>query len=84
MLGAAEAPPELVELERKRPLVERLQMRIFAAKPFWAIAATLLGALIAFVLLWLLVHIREWRLLRVSLYNVEHEYLAGIDSEPRR
>jgi hypothetical protein len=53
-----------------------------ASKTYWALFAMLIGALIGFVLLWIVVHVREARLLRVSLYNVEHEHLAGIDAEP--
>jgi hypothetical protein len=82
LLGTAEAPPELVELEQKQPASDRLRMRLAASKTWWAALAILLGALLAFVLLWILVHVRESRLLRVSLYNIEHEYLAGIDAEP--
>ena len=82
LLGTAEAPPELVELEQKQPASDRLRMRLAASKTWWAAISILLGALIAFVLLWILVHVRESRLLRISLYNVEHEYLAGIDADP--
>jgi hypothetical protein len=82
LLGTAEAPPELLELEQKQQPFDRLRMRLAASKSWWAALAILLGALIAFVLLWIVVHVRESRLLRVSLYNVEHEYLAGIDAEP--
>jgi hypothetical protein len=82
LLGTAEAPPELLELEQKQPAFDRLRMRLAASKTWWAVLAILLGASIAFVLLWIVVHVRESRLLRVSLYNVEHEYLAGIDAEP--
>ena len=82
LLGPAEAPPELVELERRRSFFERMRLRLVASKAWWALLALLLGVLVALVLLWILVHVREARLLRVSLYNVEHEYLAGIDRDP--
>ncbi|HUR82424.1 MAG TPA: tetratricopeptide repeat protein, partial [Thermoanaerobaculia bacterium] len=82
LLGTAEAPPELLELEQKRSLTDRLALRLTASKTFWATVAVLLGALIGFVLLWIAVHVRESRLMKVSLYNVEHEHLAGIDAEP--
>ncbi len=81
LLGSAEAPPELVELEKKLPLAGRVRLRLSASKTFWRMVAILLGALLAFVLLWIVVHVREWHLLRVSLYNIEHEHLAGIDAQ---
>lgn len=84
LLGGAEAPQELVELERQRGFFDRMRLRIVASKAYWALLAIVLGLLIWFVLLWILVHVREARLLRVSLYNVEHEYLAGIERDPRR
>jgi hypothetical protein len=83
LLGASEAPPELVQLERQRSFFDRMRLRVVASKTFWAIVAMLLAAFVWLVLLWIVVHIREARLLRVSLYNVEHEYLAGIDRDPR-
>ncbi|HEX2835631.1 MAG TPA: hypothetical protein VHW00_21640 [Thermoanaerobaculia bacterium] len=84
LLGGAEAPPELLQLERQRSFFDRLRLRIVASKAYWAFLAIVLGLSIWFVLLWILVHVREARLLRVSLYNVEHEYLAGIERDPRR
>lgn len=84
LLGSAEAPPELVQLERQRSWLDRLRLRLVASKLFWGVVAVLLGALLWLVLLWILAHLREWRLLRVSYYNVENEHLAGIDREPGR
>lgn len=82
LLGTSEAPPELVKLEGQRSWFDRLVVRMVASKVFWAVVAVLIGGLLWLVLLWILVHVREWGLLRVSFYNVEHEYLAGIDREP--
>jgi hypothetical protein len=84
LLGGADTPPELAQLERQRSFFDRLRLRVVASKTYWAIVATILGALLWFVLLWILVHVREARMLRVSLYNVEHEYLAGIERDPHR
>jgi len=81
-LGATEAPPQLIQLEQKRSFFDRLRLRLTASKLFWTTLSILLGAVVWLMLLWVLVHVREWRLLRVSLYNVEHEYLAGIDRDP--
>lgn len=82
LLGPSEAPPELIQLEGQRSFFDRMRLRLTASKTFWLFAAVLLGALLWFVLLWILVHVREARRLRISLYNVEHEYLAGIDRDP--
>jgi len=79
VLGSADAPPELTALESRRPWYDRFLLRLTAAKWFWAIAAFLLAALVWLVLLWILVHVREWWLLRASLYNVELEYLRASD-----
>lgn len=84
LLGPADAPPELLQLEQKRPLFDRIRLRLVASKGFWAMWAVLLGALVWLVLLWIVVHIREALLLRVSLYKVEYEYLAGIERDPPR
>lgn len=82
LLGTSEAPPELVKLEGQRSWFDRLVVRMVASRWFWALVAGVIGALLWLVLLWILVHVREWALLRVSFYNVENEYLAGIDREP--
>lgn len=84
LLGSAEAPAELVQLEQQRSSFDRLQLRLIASKLFWLCAAIALGALVWLLLLWIVVHVREAYLLRLSLYNVEHEYLAGIDRDPGR
>lgn len=81
-LGGAEAPEELLALERLRPWNDRLRLRLSATKWFWAMVATLLAALLLFLLVWIIAHVRERRLLRVSLYNVEYDHLAA--SEPHR
>lgn len=79
LLGTAEAPKELLDLERQRSWYDRMLMRIMAAKSFWAVVAVLVAALVWLVLLWILVHAREAWLLRKSLYNVELEHLATVD-----
>jgi hypothetical protein len=81
-LGAAEAPKDLTDLEARLSFSDRLRLRLTASKLFWAIVATLLAALLWLVLIWIIAHVRERRLLRVSLYNVEYDHLAA--SEPHR
>ncbi|HET8799042.1 MAG TPA: hypothetical protein VFO89_15215 [Thermoanaerobaculia bacterium] len=82
LLGASEAPPQLLELERQRGFFSRLWMRIVASKIYWGFLAVVLGGIVWLLLVWILVHVREHLLLRVSFYNVENEYLAGIDRDP--
>lgn len=79
LLGTSEAPPELLALEQKHTWTDRMTMRLIASKPFWAILGIAVAILVWLILAWLLVNLREWRLLRVSLYNVEVEHLARID-----
>ncbi len=81
VLGTASAPPELTALEQQRSFSDRLMLRVLASKVFWAFVALLLATLAWLVLLWILVHVREWWLLRVSLYNVELEHLRGRSEE---
>ena len=81
ILGSAEAPPELLALEQQRSWSDRLRLRLTAAKGFWAAVALLLAAFIWLLLIWILFHVREWWLLRVSLYNVELEHLRAIDPQ---
>jgi hypothetical protein len=57
-------------------------MRIVASKIYWGVLAVMLGGIVWLLLVWILVHVREHLLLRVSFYNVENEYLAGIDRDP--
>jgi hypothetical protein len=81
VLGTASAPSELTALEQQRSFSDRLLLRVLASKAFWAFVALLLATLVWLVLLWMLVHLREWWLLRVSLYNVELEHLRGRSEE---
>jgi hypothetical protein len=78
-LGEAERPEELTQLENLRPFSDRLRLRLTAAKWFWATLALLLAALIWLILTWIIAHVRERRLLRISLYNVEYDHLAASD-----
>ncbi|HUR83292.1 MAG TPA: hypothetical protein VM733_21215 [Thermoanaerobaculia bacterium] len=84
LLGGAEAPQELKDLEERRSWADRMRMRIVASRAWWALMAALIGLLVWVVLVWILVHVREVLLLRVSLYDVEHDYLAAGDAESRR
>lgn len=78
-LGDAEAPEELTQLENLRPFSDRMRLRLTAAKWFWATLAVLLAALLWLILVWIIAHVRERRLLRISLYNVEYDHLAASD-----
>lgn len=82
MLASSAAPAELVALENGRGWRERLWLRLAATSWFWAAMAALLAVVVWFVLVWILVHIRERRLLHTSLYNVEYEMLSRGD--PRK
>jgi hypothetical protein len=84
LLGGAEAPKELTDLEGQRSWLDRLRIRLAASRVWWGLMAVLLGAMVWLVLVWILVHVREALLLRVSLYNVEHDSLAAGDAESRR
>lgn len=84
LLGGAEAPQGLKDLEGRRSWADRMRMRLVASRVWWAFVATCIGVLVWLVLVWTLVHVREVLLLRVSLYDVEHDYLAAGDGEPRR
>ncbi len=84
LLRGADAPQELKDLEQHRSWLDRLRMRAVASRVWWALIATLIAALVWLVLVWILVHVREALLLRVSLYDVEHDYLAAGDAESRR
>ncbi len=84
LLGGAEAPRELKDLEQQRSWLDRMRMRVVASRTWWAFVAILIGALVWLVLVWILVHVREALLLRVSLYNVEHDSIAAGDPESRR
>lgn len=84
LLGSAEAPPELIALEAQQSFLDRLHLRIMSSKIFWAILGICIGGVVAFVLLWIVVHVREALLLRVSLYSVEQDYLAQIDRKHER
>ena len=84
LLGTAEAPPELIALEQRHGWTDRIRMRLTAAKPFWALLGVIASLLIWLLLVWILVHVREWQLLRTSLYNVEVEHLATLDRGQER
>jgi hypothetical protein len=84
LLGASEAPPELLALEKKHTWADRVRMRLTASKPLWAVLGAVLALVVWLVLAWLLVHLREWQLLHTSLYNVEIEHLSKIDRNPER
>lgn len=79
-LGGAAAPEHLTQLENNFSWSQRMQMRLSATRWLWIVFAVLLAALVWLVLVWIIAHVRERRLLRVSLYNVEYDHLAA--SEP--
>jgi len=76
LLGRAEAPPELIALEKTHGWRSRTWMHLASWKGFWIFIAALVAALVWLVLAWILAHVRERRLLRTSLYNVEYEMLS--------
>lgn len=78
ILGSAKAPPELVTLEGKLKWYHVLA----ATWWFWIVEGLLLALVLWLFLMWVLVHIRERRLLRTSFYNVELDALAA--SQPLR
>lgn len=84
LLGTAEAPAELVALEGRRSWTDRLRLRLSASKWFWAIVATLIAAFLWLAAVWVIAHLREQQLLRVSLYNVEYDHIAAGDPHPSR
>lgn len=79
-LGGAATPDELTRLENNFAWNQRMQMRLSATRWIWTVLAVLLAAFVWLVLVWIIAHVRERRLLRVSLYNVEYDHLAA--SEP--
>ena len=78
ILGSAKAPPELVALEGKLKWYDV----VAATWWFWIVEGLLLALVLWLFLMWVLVHIRERRLLRTSFYNVELDALAA--SQPPR
>lgn len=80
LIGSATAPAELVALESRRGARDRLWLRLLATKWFCALAGALFALLLWLILVWILVHVRERRLLRASFYNIEYELLAKGDS----
>ena len=82
LLAGAEAPKALVDLEQQRADLSRI--RLAASKWWWALIAFLLAALTAWILLWLIVVVRDARALRTSFYNAELEYLRGAEPPPGR
>ncbi len=79
VLGSAEAPPELVELESKRELWDRLYIRASASPWSSVVKGAGLAFFIWLAITWVLLHIRERRLLRTSFYNIEYETLTTGD-----
>ena len=76
LLGRAAAPPELIALEKNHGWRSRAWMHLSSWKGFWMFVSALVAALVWLVLAWTLAHVRERRLLRTSLYNVEYEMLS--------
>lgn len=79
-LGDAATPDELRQLESQRPFGDRMRLRLAATKGLWLLLAILVAAVVGLVLIWIVAHVRERRLLRISLYNIEYDHLAA--SEP--
>ncbi|HEV7764548.1 MAG TPA: hypothetical protein VGQ76_06065 [Thermoanaerobaculia bacterium] len=83
LLGAASPPQAVVDLGAKRSFGDRLRIRLAASKWWWGLMATLLAAVTAVILIWILVVIRDACTLRTSFYNVELEHLRASDPPDR-
>jgi hypothetical protein len=84
LLGATAAPPELAELEAQLPWTQRMAVRLTASKTWWAAASLLFAAAVWFLVIWILLQIREWRTLRTSFYNAELKYQRRTGEQPPR
>jgi hypothetical protein len=78
------ATPALEDLEKKRHWTARTWLRMQASDWFWGLAAAGLALLIGYLLLWIIVAVRDWRLLRTSFYNTEYDYLRSSAPPPRK
>jgi hypothetical protein len=84
LLGTIEAPPEVRELEAQLPWSQRMRIRFGASKVWWLLYGFACAAILWLVVVWIIVQIREWRLLRQSFYNVELDHLRAGESRRRR
>jgi hypothetical protein len=84
LLGAREAPPELLALEGQRGAFQRFALRVKASQAWWAFWSVVLFAAIAFALLFVIFAVRDRRLLRTSFYNVELEHQRGAAPPPSK
>lgn len=82
LLGGAEPPQAVRDLEAKR--ADRRSIALKASRWWWALMAVVLAGITAWILLWLVVVIRDWRALRTSFYNAELEYLRASEPPPGR
>lgn len=74
LLGTTSAPPELEQLEKELPAVERLEVLLSGSRIWWAVVTGAAALLLWLAIVWILLQVREWRALRKSFYNVELDY----------
>jgi len=80
LLQSATPPPQLDALEKQRNGWDRVWLSLCATRWFCILGGALLALFVWLVLVWILVHIRERRLLRTSFYNVEYDLLSKGDA----
>jgi hypothetical protein len=84
LLGATAPPAELVELESQLPWTQRVAVRLTASKTWWVLVGLLFAAVVWFIVVWILLQIREWRALHGSFYNAEVNYQRRTGEQPPR
>lgn len=86
LLGTATAPPSLVQLEAGMPWMQRMRVRIAASRTWWFLLSLFVAAAVWFMIVFVLVQIREARALRHSFYNIELDYqrATGADGSRRK
>lgn len=84
LLAGREAPAALTALEKGRGTFAGIWLRMQASPWFWAFAAAAFALLVWYVLLWVIVAVRDWRHLHTSFYNVELDHLRASAPPPGR
>ena len=59
-------------------------MRLTASKTWWLFVGLLFAAVVWFIIIWILMQIREWRVLHGSFYNAELKYQRATGEQPPR
>ncbi len=80
LLRSTTPPPQIEALEKQRNAWDRVWLRLYAMKWFCILGGAMLALFVWLALVWILVHIRERRLLRTSFYNLEYDLLSKGDS----